>query len=101
MTDELKRLIDSGYDPMRSLDDHSRAYGNKPWHEGGREDCLERGGITMSHDELLQSLPAGAADQIEAAGFVLVPKKWRDNVLDAASKACARPQGSTAMTGML
>lgn len=58
----------------------------KPWNEGGKEDCLQRGNITMSHDDLLAQLPTGAADIIAAAGFVLVPKQWREEVFEALAK---------------
>lgn len=36
--------------------------------------------ITMTNDELTKALGNEAAALIERAGFVLVPKRWRDEV---------------------
>lgn len=56
---------------------------SKPWNEGGKEDCLEVGQITMTHDDLVLALGPLAAKTIEDAGFVLVPRKWRAEVFAA------------------
>lgn len=50
------------------------------WDGGGKEECLERAGLTLTHDELVEQLGAGAR-LIEEAGFVLVPRTWRDVVM--------------------
>jgi hypothetical protein len=51
------------------------------WNEGGRDECYERLEITMSYEELWHQLSVESRKLIEDAGFVLVPKSWRDRVL--------------------
>lgn len=58
---------------------------NLPWNGGGKEECLDYMAITMSHQEL-ENLLGESAKIIANAGFVLVPRKWRDNALDALTK---------------
>jgi hypothetical protein len=43
--------------------------------------------ITMPHDDLVRELGADVAAKIEAAGFVLVPRTWRERAWDAMSQA--------------
>jgi hypothetical protein len=52
----------------------------KPWHEGGKEDFMGSHGLTMTHDELKKAL-GKRYRVIEDAGFVLVPRQWREEVL--------------------
>jgi len=50
------------------------------WNEGGKEESLDRMEIQMTHDELLGAIGEAAAAKIAEAGFVLVPRKWREDV---------------------
>ena len=59
-----------------------------PWNEDAKADALERGKITMSHDELEAALGNGAK-LIADAGFVLVPRVWREQVFTALEKRAA------------
>ena len=52
------------------------------WNNGGKQACYGRMEITMSNDELAEAL-GPAHQQILDAGFVLVPKKWREDVMKA------------------
>jgi hypothetical protein len=52
-----------------------------PYNEGGKETILESREISMTHDELMAQL-GPAFEKITAAGFVLVPKSWRDDVFN-------------------
>jgi hypothetical protein len=52
----------------------------------GKADILARGDITMSHDDLLSVLGSDAAAKIADAGFVLVPRKWREDTFLALGK---------------
>ena len=62
------------------------------WNDGPKQECLERGGIAMSHDELAAELGA-SYQKIVDAGFVLMPRKWRDDVLQALAKRPDQPTG--------
>jgi hypothetical protein len=53
-----------------------------PWNNGGKQACLERMNITMTHDELAAALGSTYREIIDA-GFVMVPKKWREDVMTA------------------
>ncbi len=55
-----------------------------PWNDGPKQECLTRGGITMSHDELAVML-GDAYQKIIDAGFVMVPRNWRQEVCEALS----------------
>jgi hypothetical protein len=49
------------------------------WHEA-KKAVLAKMQVTKSHDELIRQL--GPAYQlIKEAGFVIVPKKWRDDLI--------------------
>jgi hypothetical protein len=39
-------------------------------------------GLTMTYDELWNKLSPESKHLIESAGFVLVPRKWREEVWD-------------------
>ena len=54
-----------------------------PWHEGGKEGSMERFGVTLTHDDLCGVLGPVAVNLIESAGFVLVPRTWRESVFRA------------------
>lgn len=55
---------------------------NRPaYHEGGKEVILGNMNITMSHDELVKEL-GDAYKKITDAGFVMMPKKWREDVMN-------------------
>ena len=56
-----------------------------PWNNGGKQAVCASAGITMTHDELAKDL-GPAYQQILDAGFVLVPKRWRENVMAALDK---------------
>lgn len=56
----------------------------KSWNDGGKEDCFDRLEISVTHDELVASIGA-VYHEITNAGFVLVPKRWRDDALKALS----------------
>ena len=52
-----------------------------PWNNGGKQAALGGFQITMTHDEL--AVKMGVAYQVMLdAGFVMVPKKWRQTVND-------------------
>lgn len=55
------------------------------WNNGGKQAFCVASGIAMTNDELAKVL-GPAHQQILDAGFVLVPKKWRDDVLTALSR---------------
>jgi hypothetical protein len=57
---------------------------DKPWNEGGKEKHFDHAGITMTHDELVMELD-GWHQKIVDAGFVMVPKSWRDKVMKVLS----------------
>ena len=56
------------------------------WNEGGREDVLSKRGLTMTHDELEAQLGTASTALIAAAGFVLVPRQWREDGFAAAAR---------------
>lgn len=56
-----------------------------PWNNGGKQSCLARGNISMTHDELAKII-GSSYQTIVDAGFVMVPKQWRDDVMSALSK---------------
>lgn len=58
------------------------------WNEGGKDNFFDRMQIVMAHDELSAAL-GPAFKKIEDAGFVLVPRRWRDDALNALSKRSA------------
>lgn len=60
------------------------------WNEGGKEECFDRMQIAMTHDELSIAL-GSSSKQIEDAGFVLVPRRWSDDALNALSKRSTAP----------
>jgi len=47
------------------------------------DESRELFGITMTNDEVMIAVGAEAAGVIDGAGFVLVPKQWRDRAMDA------------------
>jgi hypothetical protein len=51
-----------------------------------KEDIYDKININMSHDELITALGKEAWQKIVDAGFVLVPKQWRENVFKALAK---------------
>jgi hypothetical protein len=55
---------------------------SKPWNDGGKEAFLGSRCMTMTHDELAARL-GDAYHTIEGAGFVIVPRVWRDDALAA------------------
>ncbi len=55
------------------------------WNARGREVAFDRLEISMSHEELVNSLPREAVERIDLAGFVLVPKSWRERVFKVLS----------------
>jgi hypothetical protein len=56
-----------------------------PWNNGGKQECLARFGLAMTHDELAASIGL-AYQKINDAGFVLVPRGWREDVMKALEK---------------
>jgi hypothetical protein len=57
-----------------------------------KQEYLERMNITMSHDELAAAL-GPAYQQIVDAGFVMVPKRWREEVIKTV--LYKEPEGKT------
>lgn len=55
------------------------------WNEGGKEESLDRFGVSMSHADLESALGTEVTKTIEDAGFVLVPRRWRDGTLASLS----------------
>jgi hypothetical protein len=53
-----------------------------PWNNGGKQATLGNFGIAMTHDELAAKM-GPAYQQMTDAGFVMVPKKWREDVYGA------------------
>lgn len=76
--------------------DHLAESGLVPWNEGGKESFLASRGMTMSHDELVSEIGAAAYQKITEAGFVLVPKRWKDDVFkhlkQCGPKWCGGPE---------
>jgi hypothetical protein len=61
-----------------------------PWSEGGKERCLHKMNIGMTHDELAEYLGDTVMRVIQDAGFVLVPKQWREDTFSALHELAER-----------
>jgi hypothetical protein len=59
------------------------------WDNGGMESVLAGGGIIMTHDDLVTALGPEASKKIADAGFVLVPREWRERVFRASRDRAA------------
>ena len=59
-----------------------------PWNEGGKELALDNMEITMSHDDLAKAMGNSYQKMIDA-GFVMMPRKWREDVFKHLSKCSA------------
>jgi len=66
--------------PSKALPEVDRSI---PWNQGGKESFLGASGMSMTHDELAAEL-GPAYQQIQDAGFVLVPKIIRERWWEAA-----------------
>jgi hypothetical protein len=53
-----------------------------PWNNGGKQAVCASAGIAVTHDELAKAI-GPAYQQILDAGFVLVPKQWRERIIAA------------------
>lgn len=56
-----------------------------PWNNGGKQALLGDMEITMTHDELAKAMGPAYQMMIDA-GFVMNPKRWRENVFAALSE---------------
>jgi hypothetical protein len=63
------------------------------WANGGMQEVLAAIDITMTHDDLVAALGPAVFKTITDAGFVLVPREWRERVFRA-SKARAESAGT-------
>jgi hypothetical protein len=76
-------MIREGLGPsIRELAEQQRRFieHDGPWNNGGKQAVFGRMDIQRTHDELAASM-GNAYQQMLDAGFVMVPKKWRDEML--------------------